>query len=194
MLVNVVMYILIAGIIACIAGMFVIALWQGEEKKMPEMIPAVVLEKKDAEIDEDISIVAGKLGLRAHAKISLSAVVQTKSETIRRLWNQKLRADYIDYLLCDPRTQKPLLAIMTAETGFTLEQRHPLTMAALDSARIPHIQLGNYNLAGLEKVVKDKLAEDGFEVEKPAKKGKRGSRLPAADLSAEGADETADAS
>lgn len=146
------MYILIAGILGCILAMFVVALRDnGDEKPLPPLTVQAILDKKGMAMNDDLGAVCQKLGLSLHTQISLALVVDTPQENKRRKLRERLQPIIIPFVLTDPRSSKPVMAILPAEF------RDELGIRVLDLAKIPFLHLNNYNLPGLEKAIRDKL-------------------------------------
>jgi hypothetical protein len=176
------MYLIIAGILGCFLAMFVVAArGSGPSlKKLPPLDPALLFDKKEAALWGDLKNIAEKLKLGLAAKPPLGCVVQAKEQNLRASWRQALMAEYVDFVLCDLKTAKPVLAVLQSGEGRG-ESRGQVVARALEAAAIPVLYIGNYNAAGLEKAVREKAGDLGG-----AKQGRR--RRPAQADEAAGAE------
>lgn len=177
--VNIIVFILACGTISCLIAMFYLAS-QGEKKlnlkNLPSLEPRALLNKSESGLTGDLSIVCEKLGLRSFAKVGLGELLQAKDEDIRQRWREALMAYEVDFAICDPRTYKLLMVILPVEQGAPMKPRHDMVIRAMGKAEIPYLQLGNYNRAGLEKAIKERLEpnlDKAAASAAPAKKGGR---------------------
>ena len=174
--VNIMLFILACGAAACVVAMIVLAV-QGEKKlnlkKLPSLEARALLDKKESGLRDDLGVVAEKMGLRIFAKVSLGELLQTKDEDIRTKWREALMPFEVEFAVCDPRTNKLSLVILPVESGATLDPRHEFIIRALEKAEVPCMQLGNYNRTGLEKAIKEHLAQGATEDSAPEGKKKR---------------------
>lgn len=156
------MYILVLGIVTCIV-LIIITLVQGRRTdKMPEMAALPLLTKKESGIYADLQKVAAKLNLQASAKVPVNRLLETADEKKRIYWQNKFKNEIVDFVLYSPATAKVELLVIPAESG-DYEARHPLAAEAVKAVGIPLMQLGNYNLPGLEKAVKSHISGESMQ-------------------------------
>lgn len=147
-------YVLVAGMLTCFLAMIAIAARSPGEplKQLPPLEPATLLAPKEAALYADLSALAQKLHLSLFVGLSLGQVVRPTEEARRAFFFSAASAKTVPFLLADPRTHRPLVAVLPAGAGLD-----PVVERALDAASLPFIPVGNYNPAGLEKAVREKL-------------------------------------
>ena len=174
-LTGILMFFLIAGALVCIVALVFVVIRPSAAKvsadNLPALSPIPLLDEREAKLMADLTEVSQRTGTLLFAKTPLSAIVEAEKDTIKQEWQEKLCVWQVDFLLCDPLTLKPVLAILPVEQGGKREQRHKVCTSALASVDIPYILLGNYNLAGLEKAVREKRTLAGGK--SPAAAGKQ---------------------
>ncbi|MCL2579121.1 MAG: hypothetical protein FWE32_03725 [Oscillospiraceae bacterium] len=172
--VNVIIFLLVCGIVSCLIAMFVL-ISRGEKKlnvrRLPPIEACPLLGEKHIELQEDLSAISEKLGLQTYVKISVGDFVEARDLGIRQKWRDALAQYKIDFAICDPRTNKILLAVFPVEPDKPPEASQEIVIKALDQVEIPHLQLGNYNRGGLEKALKERLGS-ALPEPPPKKKGK----------------------
>jgi len=168
-------FILVSGIAGCLIAMLVLAA-RGEKKlnvrNLPPLDVCPLLDEKQRALQEDLNAICDKLGLRTHVKVGLGAFLEARDLGTRNRWREALTEYQVDFAVCDPRTHKILMAVFPIEPDAPPDNRQEIIVKALDQVEIPHLQLGNYNRGGLEKVLKEKLGDALPEPQIGRKKGK----------------------
>jgi len=186
-------FILSAGIAICLIAMLVLAS-RGEKKLNVRQLPPLeirpLLDEKQIQLQEDLSAISEKLGLRVFAKVSLGELLEARDLGMRRRWREALLEYQVDFAVCDPRTHKILMAVFPVEQDTPPDERQEVVIKALDQVDIPHLQLGNYNRGGLEKAMKERM---GASLPEPPPTGRRKGKSapPAPAISEQPADEAA---
>ena len=191
--VNVMVFILSGGIAVCLIAMFVL-ISKGEKKLNVRYLPPLevrpLLDEKQIQLQEDLSAISEKLGLRVFVKVSLGELVEARETGLRRRWRDALLEYQVDFAICDPRTHKILMAVFPVEQDTPPDKQQEVVISALDQVNIPHLQLGNYNRGGLEKAMKERM---GASLPEPPLAGRRKGKSapPPSPIAEQPADETA---
>lgn len=150
--ISVIAYILIAGILGCVLAMIIVAVREHEgEKPLPTMAPRPLMGKKELSIYDDLQTVCLKLGMSVYATVPLIAMVEPTQEGNFKKLEEQLFPQVIPFVITDAQTAKPLLAVLPTEF------RDEFALSVLAQANLPYLQIGNYNIPGLEKGIRDKL-------------------------------------
>lgn len=152
---SAIMYLLIAGILACVLAMIIVAARSTDSGVLPPVESRILLNKKEIAMYRDLGTISAKLHLVALAKVPLSHLVHAQEEAKRPKLKPRLLPILIPFVLGDDKTAQALMAVLPAEFN------DDYALSVLDAAKIPYLQLNNYNVPGLEKAIREKLAGSG---------------------------------
>lgn len=154
---SVLVFLLSAGVLSCVA-LIIRALAQpsAPSGSIPAYRARPLLDNEENALYADLGVVCEKMELLVFAKVPLGGILALESRA-SDVWADILKKEAVDFVLCDKQTRKPLLALFFESGGATLEPRRSVVIRALDATGLPYLHLRNYNLAGLEKAINEKI-------------------------------------
>ncbi len=158
--VSIVVFVLVALILTCIALIIANLVkpslnWD----EIPRCEPVEFCTQKEQAVFNDLTTIMQKSEMLVFCKVGLGCVLKPKKGVPNRdQWSKQLRGEYVDFIICDPKTLKTLLVIMLDDSALTLHKtRVSVVDKACEQANVPLLHVRDYNIPGLEKAVMQKI-------------------------------------
>jgi len=157
---SVVVFILVVLLLLCIA---LIIASLSKQKLQMEQLPACervdLMSHKEHTMLADLNKAGEKNGLVAFPRVGLGNILRVKPGSDNAdAWHKLLCAEYVDFVVCEADTAKVRLAVLHGDNISALRKGQLEQLERVcGKAGIPVLVVRDYNMAGLEKALAQKV-------------------------------------
>lgn len=158
---SVVVFILVALLLLCIV--LIVASLGGRQRLQIDQLPPCervdLMSQRERTMLADLNRAGEKSGLVAYPQVGLGSMLRVKPGIDNAdAWHKLLSAEYVDFAVCEADTAKVRLAVLHGDNISAQRKKQLERLESIcERAGIPVLVVRDYNMAGLEKALAQKV-------------------------------------